>query len=535
MNNKFDIIIIGAGLAGLTAGATLAKAGKKVLVLEQHNIVGGCATIFKRKGLKIEVGLHKMDWPPEHKSIKHPIFKHLGIYDRVKFVHTDSLWSIKADGLDITIPYGYENVINVLSEKFPEDKEGIKKYFAMIDEYLSSSSRLPYNMNLLQFFASLVKVIPSKIKAKKRQDKVGPILDSLIKNDKLKRILDVNLSYYHDNPYEFSWWYHSVGQAAYYNGTVFVKGGSQELSNALRDIILENGGEVKTLCNVKQITTEGNKATGVVYHDKRAKQDVVAYANKIISNASPTVTYNEILSDKTNLKEEKYDKLENSLSLFSIYLIFKNKFTEVYPDSKYSTFFTTTYNEKFSEKSKGLKSVNIYDRDMSLTNYDALDSGLVEEGDNRSVGVLCGSAYLDEWENLSPEEYKEKKEIFAQKMIDRLEQYFPNVRDNIEYYEVATAKTMKRYVKTPEGTLYGFKQNGFLKGDRADLKSKTIKNLYFCGAWGFPGGGFTGVIVNGYLVAKNILFPIPLYMTLRILTCIGLSAGVIALLLKLFI
>ena len=59
--NTFDTIIIGGGLGGLTAGATLAKLGKKVLLLEQHYVVGGCATTFKRKDYVMEVGLHEMD------------------------------------------------------------------------------------------------------------------------------------------------------------------------------------------------------------------------------------------------------------------------------------------------------------------------------------------------------------------------------------------------------------------------------------------------------------------------------------------
>ena len=59
--NNFDVIIIGGGLGGLTAGAKLAKEGKKVCLIEQHSIPGGCATTFKRKDFIMEVGLHEMD------------------------------------------------------------------------------------------------------------------------------------------------------------------------------------------------------------------------------------------------------------------------------------------------------------------------------------------------------------------------------------------------------------------------------------------------------------------------------------------
>jgi all-trans-retinol 13,14-reductase len=58
---NYDVIIIGGGLGGLTAGAKLAKEGKKVLLIEQHYIPGGCATTFKRKDYIMEVGLHELD------------------------------------------------------------------------------------------------------------------------------------------------------------------------------------------------------------------------------------------------------------------------------------------------------------------------------------------------------------------------------------------------------------------------------------------------------------------------------------------
>ena len=62
MNTQnYDAIIIGSGLGGLTCGAMLAKSGKKVLVLEQHDLIGGCATCFKRKGMLVDAGLHEMD------------------------------------------------------------------------------------------------------------------------------------------------------------------------------------------------------------------------------------------------------------------------------------------------------------------------------------------------------------------------------------------------------------------------------------------------------------------------------------------
>ena len=82
---KYDVIVIGAGLGGLTAGAKLAKEGKKVLVIEQHDRPGGCATTFKRKDFTLEVGLHEMDGL-DRTDLKMKIFRDLEVFDHVEFV-----------------------------------------------------------------------------------------------------------------------------------------------------------------------------------------------------------------------------------------------------------------------------------------------------------------------------------------------------------------------------------------------------------------------------------------------------------------
>ena len=81
----YDIIIIGAGLGGLTAGAKLAREGKKVLLIEQHNQPGGCATTFRKGDFTFEVGLHEMDGPSQ-RDMKNRIFNELGVFNNVEFI-----------------------------------------------------------------------------------------------------------------------------------------------------------------------------------------------------------------------------------------------------------------------------------------------------------------------------------------------------------------------------------------------------------------------------------------------------------------
>ncbi|NIO16391.1 MAG: NAD(P)-binding protein, partial [Deltaproteobacteria bacterium] len=82
---EYDVIVIGSGLGGLTAGALLAKRGLKVLLLEQHYHPGGCAVTFRRKDFTVEVGLHAMDGL-DPGDLKREIFQELGVFDHVEFI-----------------------------------------------------------------------------------------------------------------------------------------------------------------------------------------------------------------------------------------------------------------------------------------------------------------------------------------------------------------------------------------------------------------------------------------------------------------
>lgn len=93
---KCDVVIIGGGLGGLIAGSLLSKKGKKVILIEQHKVVGGCASSFKRLNCTIEVSLHALDGL-DSKDIKIDIFNELDIFKNVKFIKLPELYTVYRD------------------------------------------------------------------------------------------------------------------------------------------------------------------------------------------------------------------------------------------------------------------------------------------------------------------------------------------------------------------------------------------------------------------------------------------------------
>ena len=242
----YDIIVIGGGLGGLTAGAKLAREGKKVLLIEQHSQPGGCATTFRRGDFTLEVGLHEMDGPSP-RDMKTRIFRELEVTDNVEFVRVPEFYRFISNNVDITIPHDPEEAAGTLKKAFPSESEGIDAYF----ERILNPKRKPAEGETVQ------------------DTSLGEFLDSVTGNDDLKLVLLGNLGYFHDDPYSISLTYYSVAQGSYYNGGAsFIKGGSQKLSDHLADFIRRNGGEVLLSHLVTGLVEESGRLTGVTYKKK---------------------------------------------------------------------------------------------------------------------------------------------------------------------------------------------------------------------------------------------------------------------------
>jgi all-trans-retinol 13,14-reductase len=192
---NFDVIVIGGGLGGLTAGAKLAKEGRKVLLLEQHDRPGGCATTFKRKDFIMEVGLHEMDGL-DARDMKTRIFRDLGVFDEVTFLKVPEFYRFVNGRYEFVMPHDPELAISSLIEVFPSEEEGIRAYF---DRIMNARKHI-------------------KETAGEPEGNVGDYLDSIIGDEDLKLILLGNLGYFHDDPYTLSLNYYSVAQGSYFSG-----------------------------------------------------------------------------------------------------------------------------------------------------------------------------------------------------------------------------------------------------------------------------------------------------------------------------
>lgn len=483
-----DVIIIGAGLGGLIAGAKLAKEGKKVLLIEQHSKVGGCATTFKRKGKIFEIGLHEMDGLDNSEDPKIELFRELGVFDNIEFVRVPEFYRFIKGDFDIVIPHDIQKAIDTLLKAFPEEEKAINTFFKDLPVLMEG------NMEKIMNFA-----ITS----------VGEYLDTLTSNENLKFALTGNLGYYHDNPYGLSSIYFMSAQNSYFTGGGhYIKGGSQILSDYLAKVISENGGKVILRHLVTEIIVEKNTAVGIKYirqSKKPSHNDTqTAHARIIIANAAIPNVVNNYLGDTLNNTE--YKKMINSLelpcSLFSIYLSF-SKPPSIVGSKHYSIFVLSDEVNSLKDFHKMEKSGDYSKKGYTFVDYSIIDSQLSKDA---YIGTICGIDYFQNWSQLDEDQYRKKKEKVIEIYLKRLDKVYPGIRDLVDYAELGTPRTMTSYTLNPEGVIYGYAQtttqiNPQLK---AEIRNIPIKNLHFASAWA-GGGGFSGAISAGNKCAKKVL------------------------------
>lgn len=511
---KFDAVVIGAGTGGLSAALTLACAGKKTLIVEQHNLPGGCSTSFIRGRFEFDASLHEFcgvgeegNWGMLGKLMmeqyKMPI---KWFYAPEAFRAIGTTRSGKK--IDFTLPIGKENAIAAMEKAVPGSKEPMERFFALCEECDAAYTRFDAHimdafnkddfvkteeLYFMTHFPNFLKVAEQPYHKVLR--KIGMPEDAI-------DLLDVYWGYIGADYENFSF----IHQAWMIYTYVTKKPGitqynSHGLTVAGVERFRELGGEIWQNVRALKVTADENgRINGV---DTTAGH---IETNYVIANVNPHIAYTQLLDKRIKVPEREMKRIsaeKHGVRIFNTYLGLNKSIEELGIDS-YTYFIRDTLDNKANFAAskqfggQGEAVVVVY----NVANPDASPKGT-------TIMTFTTCLTEDVWKDFTQEEYVSKKhEMFAQTMKTFEDATGINIHDHIEEIEMASPWTFCNYLNTPEGTCYGYEVNSWntmVSRLMAIKKDQPIHGFKTCGAAGARGDGYSQTYQTGNDMARLLL------------------------------
>ncbi|BAZ38912.1 hypothetical protein NIES4101_48570 [Calothrix sp. NIES-4101] len=489
---QFDAIIIGSGIGGLVTATQLARKGAKVLVLERYLIPGGSAGYFEREGYRFDVGASMIFGFGERGTTNLLTRALAAVGEKLETIPDNvQIHYHLPNGWELKVERDYQQFLENLTAHFPHEKQGIRSFYDecwRVFNYLNSMDLLSLEepRYLLRTFLQhplsclgLARYLPLN---------VGDIARKYIKDPNLLKFIDIECYCWSVVPAAMTPMINAgmVFSDRHYGGVNYPKGGVGQIAQRLVQGLQRFGGKIIYQSRVTQILLEKGCAVGV----KLANGDIY-HAKKVVSNATRWDTFGKLLSaPQIPINESKWQqKYQKSPSFLSLHMGVK---AEVLPMGTECHHILLADWQKMMD-AEGTIFVSIptlLDPDLAPTGHHIIHAFTPH--------------WLADWQGLSPIDYQHQKERVAAGIIARLEKIFPGLDAGLDYLEIGTPRTHRRYLGREDGT-YGPIPRRKLHGLLGMPFNRTaIPGLYCVGDSTFPGQGLNAVAFSGFACAHRI-------------------------------
>jgi len=526
-----DAIVIGSGIGGLSCAALLAKAGKKVLVVEQHDQAGGCCHTFVEEGYEFDVGIHYVgevtgntltqvyiDQITEGQLAWSPVND---VIDRVELGSGE-------DRITCDVAKGRDVWKNNLKVKFPQEHAGIDKFFTAMKE---ARKVIPHNFiikmlpmwlmkflittNLFSLFSNLPRFAKTSL-----QD----FMDEITDNKGLQGALCYSFGDYGTQPREAPLLMQLMLMQHYIYGGYYPIGGASEIAYSIIPVIEKTGGKVLVRANVKQILVDDSgKAIGVCVSKG---EDVNIYAPIIISAAGVINTYTKLLPQeltlKLNLKEDLLTKVQSGHGAMSIFIGLNASNEELKLEATNTWAFSEPdLNKAFDDYiSLPAEKAGIEDIPLLFISFPSTKDPTWNERypgkSNCTIVTLCNWEWFEEWEEgrvkKRGQQYDDIKTRMAEKAWEQACRFYPQIKDKRAYFDVGTPLTNNYYLGAPKGEIYGLDHNVSRFDPATSYKlrpASPVPGLYMTGqdisTCGFAGALYSGLLTASVVLDRNLL------------------------------
>ncbi|MCC6127058.1 MAG: NAD(P)/FAD-dependent oxidoreductase [Pirellulales bacterium] len=457
LRESYDVVVIGAGLAGMTAANTIARAGHSVLLVEQHYKLGGLATWFHRKGGHIfDISLHGFPVGMIKSCRRYWTAEIADSIVQLKHIRFDNpMFSLETT-------FTREDFSKLLFERFRIPAENVTGFFdaaramSHLDDQAYTTRRL-----FEKFFPG-------------RQDVV--------------RLLMEPITYANGSTLEDPALTYGIVFSNFMSKGVYTfQGGSDRLIRLMRDDMRKNGVDIRFACEVQKVHVERRKVAGVTLDGRRIG------CRAVVSNANLLGTIFQLVGeeqfDKDFLEEARAVRLNNSST--QVYMALKPG--ETLDENVCGDLL-------FSSTAPEFRTDMLLSRAITSRTY-SFYYPRTRPGHDRCYAVASTNANYADWADLPPDEYEAGKRNLIETTLEGISKYVPDFREKLAYSEAATPKTFERYTKHWGGASFGTKFEGLAVSRSLP---ERIAGLYHAGSVGIIMSGWLGAMNYGVIVANDV-------------------------------
>jgi len=501
----YDAVIIGSGAGGLTAAVSLAQAGMKVLVCEQHEVPGGWTHSFTLQGYRFSPGVHYIGGLQPGGQMRR-IYEGLGVSQDLAFCE------LNPEGYDhifigeerFDFPKGKENLAARLKDRFPHEAAGI-------DGYLNAVSDLMESLRVVGRVNSPGKALGAASHAgsilhwatRTGQD----LIERYISDPVLKGVLAGQSGDHGLPPSQVSAFFHAGITHHYFDGGYYPLGGGFAIPRAFVRALKRAGGEIRLSTSVERILLEGKRAVGVRLADG---SDI--RARYVISNADPEVTFGKLIGREhlSGRLRRKLDGAKYSVSALSLFFATDMDLRAAGLDSGNYWFYDHADVDGIYRLGQ---TDHVLTADMPpamfLTVTTLKDPSKIHSGQHTCeafafVGYEPFLKWTSEKSGAHSSDYDALKEDLAWRMFQFLEKRIPGLSQHVVFWSLGTPLTNQHYINATRGNLYGTAKNRAQVGPASFPIQTEFEGLLMCGA-STESHGVAGATASGLSVARQIL------------------------------
>lgn len=454
--DEYDVVVIGSGLAGLTAANTLAKTGRSVLLLEQHYQLGGMATWFKRRGGHIfDISLHGFPVGMVKSSRRYWTSEIADSIVQLKNIRFDNPM------FSLTTTFNRDDFTTLLTERFQVPADAVTAFF---DTARGMNFYDDQGTTVGELFA---RFFPG------REDVI--------------RLLMEPITYANGSTLEDPAISYGIVFSNFMSKGVFTfQGGTDRLIGLMRDELQRNGVDLRIRANVERIHVRAGRVDAVTVNGRRIG------ARSVVSNSNLKSTIFQLVGeehfDRSFVDQARAVRLNNSSCQVYMALRPGEELDEDCGDLL------------FSSSAPLFRTELLLSRNVTSRTY-SFYYPRTRPGSNRSLIVSSTNANYHDWADLPEEDYQASKRDLIETTLDALSNYVPDLRQKLEYVEASTPRTFEHFTRHLSGASFGTKFEG-LAVSRA--VPEQVAGLYHAGSVGIIMSGWLGAMNYGVIVANDV-------------------------------